>query len=261
MNTGFLGHRMKRLRRGVAAKLALMSPRFHGLLPASLTFDRIDFRWGGPGGHLMVFLPGIDDVAEDFVHRGFIEEARRHGALAGSTVIDAHYGYYASRSLHRLLEEDVIAAAGKEGFPKVWMTGISLGGFGAASFAAAHPGQTAGLLLLAPYLGDATLIREITLAGGPRHWEPGSIDGDDYPRQLWAWLKREYTAAGPRVPIYLGYGESDRFAAAHRLLGDLLPATHRYAIPGGHDWKTWGRLWRHFMQRKDVMAGSPPFGR
>lgn len=239
----------------MAATLGLMSPRFHGLLPTGETFDRIDFRWKRDGEHLMVFLPGIGDLAQDFVRRGFVDAVRRHGVVAGSVVLDAHYGYYASRALHGLLRDDVIEAAHREGFRSVWMTGISLGGFGAASFAAAHPDRVAGLLLLAPYLGDASLIREIRMAGGARHWEPGAIAEDDYPRRLWAWLKREHSGEPASIPIYLGYGKSDRFAQAHHLLAELLPKENVCALPGGHDWKTWDRLWRHFMQRGDVMGG------
>lgn len=247
MNTGTVGHEIRRLRRGLTAGLALMSPRFHGLLPPGDTFDRIDYRWGGADSPLMVFLPGIGDVAEDFVRRGFVEDARQQGA-AGAVVLDAHYGYYASRSLHALLHDDVVEPAGREGFGKVWLTGISLGGFGAASFAAVHPERVAGVLLLAPYLGDEALIREIRQAGGPRRWNPGNIHADDYPRRLWAWLKHDYADRSARLPIRLGYGEGDRFADAHRLLEELLPPEAVRAIPGGHDWKTWGRLWRHFMQ-------------
>lgn len=255
MDQKFLAHEMKRLRRSVAARLALISPRFHGLLPAGATCDRIDYRWGESSQPLMVFLPGIGDVAEDFVRRGFVDDARRHGGIAGAVVLDAHFGYYASRSLHALLAEHVIEAAGKEGFRKVWMTGISLGGFGAASFAAANPERVAGLLLLAPYLGNAALIREIRSAGGGRHWEPGTIDADDYARYLWAWLKREHAAGASRMPIYLGYGQDDRFVEGHRLLAKLLPAENTCALSGGHDWATWRRLWRHFMARKDILAG------
>lgn len=254
MSIRFISHEMKRLRRGLSAKLALMSPRFHGLLPAGSAIERIDYQWGAENGPLMVFLPGIGDVAEDFVRRGFVDEVRRHGAAAGAAVLDAHYGYYASRTLHALLRDGVVDAARNEGFREIWMTGISLGGFGAASFVAAHPEQVAGLLLLAPYLGDDALIREIRSAGGPRKWNPGSIDKEDYARQLWAWLRREYATDTPSMPLYLGYGEGDRFVEAHRLLADLVPTDHVHAVQGGHDWHTWGRLWRYFMGRKDVMS-------
>lgn len=247
-------HEMKRLRRGLTARLALMSPRLHRLLPAGTSFDRIEFRWDEKGEHLMVFLPGIGDVAEDFVRRGFVDVVRRHGVASGSVVLDAHYGYYASRSLHELLRRDVMDAAGKEGYRKVWMTGISLGGFGAASFAATHPERVAGLLLLAPYLGDESLIREIRRAGGARRWNPGRIAEDDFPRRLWAWLKHEHATGRGNMPIYLGYGKHDRFAPAHHLLEELLPPSNVCALPGGHDWRTWERLWSHFMQREDVMA-------
>lgn len=255
MNSEAFRHGMKRATRSAAAKLALISPTFHRLLPPRAKFDRIDYRWGGTDGRLMVFLPGIDDVAEDFVRRGFIDDARLRGVASGAVALDAHYGYYASRTLHVQMREEVVQAATQEGYEKVWMTGISLGGFGAASYAASDVDKVEGMLLLAPYLGDAKLIREIRAAGGAGRWEPGTIDVDDYPRQLWAWLKEEYASKAPRVPIYLGYGEADRFADAHRLLAELIPAERVRSIPGGHDWKTWRQLWQHFIHDTDV---APP---
>lgn len=257
-------YRVNRLRRSMAGKLALLSPRFHGMLPAGASFERLEYRWESEGklednlegGRLMVFLPGIDDVAEDFERRGLIEDARQHAIARGAVAVDAHYGYYAARTLHDLINKDIIAPAQSQGYRQFWMVGISLGGFGAASFAASRPDQVAGMLLLAPYLGDRTLIREIRSAGGVGRWRPGGVDEGDYPRKLWAWLKREYTAGTPRIPLYLGYGERDRFSEAHRLLADLIPPEQVHAIPGGHDWKTWARIWRNFVQNKALQRPS-----
>ena len=47
----------------------------------------------------------------------------------------------------------------------------------------------------------------------------------------------------------MGYGTDDRFAQGHRTLAGLLPAAHVDAVPGGHDWAPWRRLWARWLDR------------
>jgi pimeloyl-ACP methyl ester carboxylesterase len=228
--------------------MALLSPRFNRLLKSNEPLLAIIHRGSPDTKSLIIFLPGIDDVAEDFERRGFIEDMRRHGIAADAVAVDAHYGYYASRAIHARIAEDVIAAARSSGYEQIWLAGISLGGFGAATYAALNASHIDGLLLFAPYLGDSRLVHEITSAGGVRTWEPGVVLENDYQRNLWAWIKSNDAKRGLELPtdlpIYLGYGQSDRFEPAHALLAALLPASRVYAIPGGHDWRTWKHIWK-----------------
>jgi hypothetical protein len=68
---------------------------------------------------------------------------------------------------------------------------------------------------------------------------------------LWRWLQTQTQAAqdpamkGP--PLYLGYGQDDRFAFSHRLLAAALPAGRVATTPGGHDWPEWKRLWQSLL--------------
>lgn len=241
-----LSYRLRKLQRGVLARMVLLSPGLAPALKTAARLPRLDFPGEEPGNDLVVFLPGIGDLAEDFVRNGFIADLRRHGIHADAVAIDAHYGYYASRAIHTRLAEDVIAAAQDAGYERIWLAGISLGGFGATSFAALHAPQLAGLLLLAPYLGGGELVKEITAAGGIRNWEPGEVQESDYTRAVWAWLKEEH-ASPQALPIYLGYGKRDMFARANSLLAEVLPDTHVHSIPGGHDWRTWKTLWQQML--------------
>ena len=196
---------------------------------------------------LIIFLPGIGDVAEDFERRGFVHEMRRQGIDADAVAVDAHYGYYVTKAIFERIADDVIASAHATGYEEIWLVGVSLGGFGAASYAARHASQISGVVLLAPYLGDRTLIKEISQAGGLRHWEPGLIPQSDFQRSLWAWFKHHIAEPTPALQIYIGYGKSDMFASANALLAETLPRHRVYAIPGRHDWRTWKRIWRMFM--------------
>lgn len=245
-------YRTKRLKRGLLARLALAFRRFEPLLATPAPLARREFLHHQGGKNLMIFLPGIGDLAEDFERQGFIHAMREQGVTADALALDAHYGYYARRMIHDRMAEDAILRAREAGYERIWLAGVSLGGFGAASYAARFPSHVHGLVLLAPYLGDAGLIREIRAAGGLKAWKPGSFAADDYPRVLWQWLKRYASQATPRPRIYLGYGADDRFAAANALLGEALPAGQVVAIPGKHDWDTWQRIWKLFLARRIV---------
>lgn len=254
----------RRAARRTAAKLALLSTRFARLLPAHPRPARSEFHWGPHPGRLVLLLPGIDDIPEDFARRGMIRDIERHGLGSGAIAVDAHYGYYASRTLHDILDEEVIAPARGTGYRGLILIGVSLGGFGAITYAQRFPEHVAGVLLLAPYLGSRALIREITEAGGLKQWEPGAAGEHDYERRLWAWIKREYGERDGhgRIPLYLGYGNRDWMAYAHRLLATVIPPERVHTTSGGHNWKTWTALWQHLLPRmkKDSAAGhaEPP---
>jgi pimeloyl-ACP methyl ester carboxylesterase len=239
-----LRYRLKRWKRSALAKLALLSPRFSPLLGAPGPLRKIEYRSGTRADTLIIFLPGIDDLAEDFDRHGMINEMRSQGIGADAVAVDAHYGYYAAQVIHERITGDVIESAHAAGYGQVWLAGISLGGFGAASYAARYPHQVAGLLLFAPYLGSPALIREIAAAGGIPNWEPGHVAQEDYPRALWAWFKRSIMGESPAPRIYLGYGKRDMFARANGLLAEILPRDQVISIPGGHDWRTWKKLWQ-----------------
>jgi pimeloyl-ACP methyl ester carboxylesterase len=243
-----LNYRLKRLQRGVFAKLALLSSRFHPLLQPSVPLVKMEYRGATQSKNLIIFLPGIDDVAEDFERRGFIDDMRRHGIGADAIAVDAHYGYYASRAIHTRITDDIIASAYETGYERIWLAGVSLGGFGAASYAARHTSHIAGLLLLAPYLGGRELVGEIACAGGIRQWEPGVVREGDYQRALWTSFKQGFASNQAELPIYLGYGKRDMFEQANTLVADVLPPQQVFAIPGGHDWRTWKQLWQMFLE-------------
>jgi len=243
-----LSYRIRRLERSVRAKLALHAPRLNPLdAPAPL----LKLEYTGHRRHdtMIVFLPGIDDLAEDFERRGFIEALRAHRIAADAVAVDAHYGYYARRIIHERITDDVIDAIHEAGYDETWLVGASLGGFGAATYAARHAHHVSGILLLAPYLGDRPLIDEIRRAGGLAHWEPGAVAEHDFARALWAWFKTRLAAPEQAPRIHIGYGRDDMFASANALLAQSLPPGQVIAIPGRHDWNTWRKIWNGFLGR------------
>lgn len=242
-----ISYRLRRLNRSLRARFSLLAPDSGALSASPVPLMKLEYSGLRRNRTLIVFLPGIDDLAEDFERKGFVHELRRQGVPADAIAVDAHFGYYATRALFERITDDVIRSAHANGYEEIWLVGISLGGFGAASYAARHSDRITGLLLLAPYLGGKDLISELRQAGSVRNWEPGHVPPTDFQRNLWAWFRRLFSEPRPELHIYVGYGTSDAFARANALLAAELPQERVFAIPGRHDWQTWKQLWRMFL--------------
>jgi pimeloyl-ACP methyl ester carboxylesterase len=245
-----------RLRRGFLARLSLRWPCFVPLLGKPVPLAPREYKGSAAGRSLIIFLPGIGDLAEDFERRGFIDDLRRHQFAADVVALDAHYGYYAAREIHERLRQDVILDARAAGYEQIWLAGISLGGFGAASYAARYPSHIDGLLLFAPYLGNDAIVDEIVGAGGIANWQPGVAGKGDHQRRLWAWFKHRSAGGNPALPIYLGYGRRDIFARANSLLSGILPRAHVFPVEGGHDWRAWRAIWQLILSERKTFYES-----
>lgn len=207
---------------------------------------------------LVVLLPGAYSTPQEFVDEGFVDALRTRGLAADVAIADAHLGYFQDRSVLLRLREDIVAPARAAGYAQLWLAGISLGGFGALGYAARRPQEVTGVLALAPYLGRRALQKEIIDAGGPLNWRGQRFarEPDDLEREVWESLVAP-PAGSP--PVWLGYGRDDRFADAHRMAAQALPAGRVFDVPGGHDWPPWRTLWNAWLDRGLLpRAGGAP---
>jgi S-formylglutathione hydrolase FrmB len=158
-------------------------------------------------------------------------------------LVDAHLGYYAARTVLERLRQDVIGPA-RARYEAICLIGISMGGLGALLYAARYPGHVTDVALLAPFVGEAPIIEDITAAGGPRSWSPSPAVELEYQEELWSWLKAYDPARRAYPRVVLGYGLQDRTVPGLGLLAGVLPGDHVFTSSGRHDWRTWTRLWR-----------------
>jgi len=203
---------------------------------------------------LLVLLHGAGDHAADFLRHGFITTLRERRIPVDVLAVEANSDLYLEKTMIARLHAEVIVPALRayaQPLP-LWLTGISLGGMGAALYARAHPGTVAGLLLLAPFFAVRGTIAEVTRAGGLAAWNPEKLEPDDEERALLLWLKQWQHSDGPA--IRLGYGTNDRYAPASALLAARLPADDVMTCAGGHDWATWQALWPRLLDRLQVQA-------
>lgn len=239
-----------RMRRSAVARLALHCPPLVRFLPTRRPLQTHRHVPDGPARarDVVICLPGIGDTALDFAARGFLSSLRQARWSPDVVMVDAHYGYYADRSILEQLRQDVVLPAREAGYREIWLVGVSLGGFGALLYASRYAAELAGVLALAPFLGHRNLIDGIKTSGGLAGWTDAPLPGPEEPRALWRWLKASLHRPDPFPPVYLGYGQADRFAEAHRLLSASLPAGRVFTVPGGHSWPVWNRLWLEFLR-------------
>lgn len=205
---------------------------------------------------LVILLPGRLNRPGDFEKRELLAAVRRARPDADVVAVDAHLGYYRAGTIRERLWRDVLEpAAGR--YEEVWLVGVSLGGIGSLAMAVTHGEAIAGVVVLAPYLGPDSLIRDIEAAGGVRRWSPG--DGQDPIERMWAHFRdRDPASAAP--PVFLGFGSADRRVGHHRLFAELLSAEHVLERPGGHRWPVWVDLFNRLAERGALGAG-PAAGR
>lgn len=192
----------------------------------------------------IVMLAPAYASSEDFVAAGFASAVRSR-RLAIDLV-------FARPEARHLTDESLTAQVWELARPpaaatRVWLGGISLGGYLALCAAQGNPGALAGLCLLAPYLGSHIVVSEVARAG-LAGWDPAPLAADDDERRIWRFVQSR--PAG--LPIHLGLGRDDRFLERHRVLAAALPPQDVDTVPGGHDWLTWHRLWENFLDARFV---------
>ena len=155
---------------------------------------------------LLVMLPPAKATAQDLLDHGFAA-----AVPIEVEAIDAHADDYLDSEIGARLESEIM---GKR-HARLWLMGISLGGWGCLSVARRRPAAIEGVILIAPFLGSRD----------PEPLEPGL------------------------PPVYLGFGDADRYAGPSRRLAQRLPEDRVVVLPGAHDWPTWLRLWRALLAR------------
>ena len=210
-----------------------------------------------PSQTLIVFLPGSQEVPQDIVRAGFVDQVHARGIDADVVVVDAHLGYFHRGSFEQRLHEDVIRPARAQGYRSIWMAGISLGGFGAMRYARAHPEEVTGIIALAPYVAPKLVLQDVWHAGGLLSWQPESpVKPADH--EVLLWLKGYADPAQTRPPLTIGYGERDGLQPFTPLMAGILPPGQLLSAPGGHDWSPWKAMWGDALDRVPIGVSKAP---
>jgi pimeloyl-ACP methyl ester carboxylesterase len=196
---------------------------------------------------LLVMLPGAGIAVDDFAKHGMVDAVQEGGDMVDVITVRPALDSDLDGDIAAELQANVIQPALAQGYQRIWLLGISLGGMGALLYASHHAAQLEGIILLAPFLGTQGTIAEIASAGGLTRWCAQGSNATPSEHGLLTWLQ-EYSASPPARPVmYLGYGNADRFALGHRLLAAILPQHRVMQNDGAHDWPSWLELCRQII--------------
>lgn len=200
---------------------------------------------------LIVMLPGAYMTATDYVAQGFFSAIAERQLALDLLAVDLDLVSISSGAALPALQAEVLDPARGEGYRKIWLGGISLGGLLAlCHHADTPPGSIDGLCLLAPYPGSRLTTNAIARAGGMSRWQPSAEELTDPEFRAWHWLQNPPAD----FPVFVGYGSEDRFAAGMKQIADCFPAARSKAVSGGHDWPVWQHLWEHFLDSGSLSA-------
>jgi len=237
------------------AATALASACPSPLTPARVPMPVVELAPGTPGNPCLVLcLPGRWNRPRSFAEHDFAALARAAGVDATIVAADAHIGYYARRTVLERLHLDVVEPERARGRDRLWLVGTSMGGVGSLLYAGAHPGEVAGIVLIAPYLGEREILDRVRAAGGLKSWQPPETPppGQDFQLDIWRVLKVILEADSGGPSLFLAHGGEDDLADGHRLLAEALPPGRVFTVAGGHDWKTWSALWERVLATGEI---------
>lgn len=211
---------------------------------------------------LVVVLPGRGDDLAGLRRSGVTEVIQATWPDADVQLVELTLGYYRQgRAAERLHDEVIAPARGSGRYREVWLVGASMGGMGTLLYERLHPGELDGLVLMAPYLGDRPILREVAAAGGLAQWRPGPeqpIDAGNWQRELWRHLQSLQRDPDRARRIWLTYGDRDRLRAAMPLLTPALPPAQVLVRDGGHAWKVWSPALGEVLRRIDATRDASP---
>jgi pimeloyl-ACP methyl ester carboxylesterase len=196
---------------------------------------------------LVVMLPGAYSLPSDFVDEGFVDALRAQRYAVDVQLVDSHLGYARNGTLLERLRDDVLQPAVQQGYRRIWLVGISLGGFASFGLLMRHADRIEGIVAISPYLGRTELIQQVATAGGAQAFTRQPRAENDPEADLWTWLGQSDAAVRDKIHLYTG--SQDRFIEGQRTLGTLLAASHLQEVTGDHDWPAWKALWSLWLSR------------
>jgi len=197
----------------------------------------------GTHERLVIVLPGRGDDLGTLEQSGIAQSIQTSLPDADVLLVEATMAYYMDGKFIPRLHEQVIKPARERGYREIWLSGASMGGLGVLMYEHEFPGEVAGLVLMAPYMGPGSLQKEIRKAGGLRQWDPGpkpaALSFENVPREEWRVVKSWATDKQRAQRVFLICGQDDRLREAADIIATALPKDHVLLPAGGHKWTVW----------------------
>lgn len=194
----------------------------------------------------IVLLPAALTSPDDFIFHGFAEAIDASGLDVDLLIPDLHSDCYLRSTAVEMLD-DMLRIHVQNRYALLWLTGISLGGYGVmqhARLSEVSLPSLQGRFLIAPYLGSREIVNAVHASGGVSAWRGDGSDMPDAP--LWQWLQRQANTA-LADSLCVGCGSEDRFALSSQLLEVLVPNRQVFSTAGDHSFGPWRTLWAQWL--------------
>src|SRR5882724_740034 len=122
---------------------------------------------------MVIVLPGYGDTLATLKKSGVAEVIQHNFPEAEVVLVELSLPYYMEGRGVQRLHEEVVEPARRRGIRDIYLAGASMGGMGVLLYEREYPNEMRGLILMAPFLGDAAIMQEIEASGGIEHWTPG----------------------------------------------------------------------------------------
>ena len=192
---------------------------------------------------LVIVLPGRRDNVEVMQEYGVAEAIHAGWPEVDVQLTNATLAYYMDGGLAARVRSQLLEPARAAGYQRIIVMGASMGGMGSLIVDQANPGMLDHVVLMAPYLGERKLLREIADAGGVLEWqagpEPAGVDSDNFERELWRHVQNIGRNPQQQARVWLAYGEDDRLASTVPVIAPALDPSHILPRAGGHKWVVW----------------------
>lgn len=225
------------------AALALASCAAVEKPQALIPTETVAARTPGTATRLVIVLPGRGDDLAALKATGIAAAIQESLPDAQVVLVGLTFPYYTEGRAVQRLHDEIVLPARQRGRSEIYLAGASMGGMGVLLYEREYPNQLSGLVLMAPFMGDASLIEEIKAAGGLPRWKagpvPATINGDNVGREEWRIAQSWIDNPGRARNVWLICGQGDQFHPAARILASLLPAQNYFAPAGGHAWRVW----------------------
>ena len=226
---------------GLAACLMFGGCLFVGTPPATIPTEYLPAP-AGAAKQLVVLLPGRGDDLRALRRSGMAGTIQQRLPDADVALVELTLAYYMEGHSMQRLHDQVIAPALRR-YRRVYLAGASMGGMGVLMYERTYPDELTGLILMAPYMGSASLVEEINAAGGLVRWEPGpeptALNRNNVGREEWR-VVQSWLADGRRTRnVWLVCGQGDRLHAMAQMIAPALPPGHYFEPEGGHAWVVW----------------------
>jgi len=139
----------------------------------TIRIETIAAQKAGTAKRMVIVWPGYGDDLAALKRSGIASVIQSKLPDAEVVLVELPLPYLMQGRGVRRLHEEIVSPAKQRGFRDIYFAGASMGGMGVLLYEREYPNEMRGLILMAPFMGDPAVMKEVEAAGGLAQWNPG----------------------------------------------------------------------------------------